>query len=123
VDRFIDALVQLKIKTGTTVSGSMVVNVFAYAGIEPDELGYSGEPSGADEAYGGSLDNCHSLGVIGCPTAATTFVSKVFSIASLFGGRMPDKWGIIIENKTGAGLNAVGTAHACGYVGLWEELS
>ena len=122
-DRFIDALVQLKIKSGATVGGSPVVNIYAYAAIHADQLGYSGDASGVDGAYNGTFLNCHSIGSVACIAAATGYVSKVFGVASLFGGRMPDKWGIIIENKTGAALDAVASSHSCSYIGLWEDLS
>jgi hypothetical protein len=120
--RFIDALVQLKIKSGASVGGTPVVNVYAYGAIEPTEVGYSGDPSGSVSAYNGTFLNCHSLGVLTVIAAATAYTSKVFSIAALFGGRMPDKWGIIIENKTGNALDATAASHKCGYRGLWTEV-
>lgn len=122
-DRFIDALLQLKIKSGATVGGSPVVNVYAYGAIHADQLGYSGDVSGADEAFNGTFLNCHSLGTLTVIAAATVYRSKVFSIANVFGGRMPDKWGIIIENKTGAALDATPANHVCTYMGLWEEVA
>lgn len=45
-----------------------------------------------------------------------------FSIAAAFGGRVPQKWGIVIKNNTGLALHATGTNNAVKYEGITETI-
>ncbi len=104
VNLYLDVLVQLKVKTGNSVSGDKALYVYAYGTIE-DNMGYSGDASGLDGAYSGNLDNTKLIGVISTPAAASSYVSDMMSVANAFGGVLPSAWGIIVHNKTGAVLN------------------
>ena len=41
-----------------------------------------------------------------------------YSVARGFGGWMPEQWGIVIENKSSAALNATGTNNTVDYTGV-----
>ena len=102
---FLDALVQLKIKTGTVVAPS-VINVYAY-GTADGGTDYGDGVTGTDAAQTlTSPPNLTLIGVINCPANATTYVSNPMSVARAFGGVLPDHWGIVVENKTGAAFDA-----------------
>jgi hypothetical protein len=114
---YLDALVQLKVKTGSSVSGDKAVYVYAY-GTTESSMGYSGDASGTDGAYNGAIDNTKLIGVISTPAAGTAYVSDVMSIANAFGGKLPSEWGIIIQNKTGAALDGTESNYEKKYAGV-----
>ncbi len=53
-----------------------------------------------------SPPNIRVLGVINANANSTTYTSNPFSVASIFGGKLPDHWGVVFENETGATLDA-----------------
>ena len=114
---YLDALVQLKVKTGSSVSGDKAIHVYAY-GTAESTMGYSGDASGTDGAYSGTLENTKLIGVIGAPSATSVYVSDVMSIANAFGGKLPSEWGIIVHNKTGAALDGTESNFAKKYIGV-----
>lgn len=118
---YLDAHVQLKVKSGTTVSDDKAVYVYAYGTVDSSGVGYSGDATGSDAAYGGAIDNVKLIGVISTPTAATSYVSDVMSVANAFGGSLPTKWGIIVENKTGDALDSTEANHVKKYTGVTAQ--
>lgn len=108
---FMDVKVQVKVKTnaaGTSATGA--VNVFAYATADNGTT-YSGGATGTDAAYTANKDQLIFLGSIPAVANATTYVG-LFSLSRAFGyGGIPAKWGIVIDNQSGAALDAsVGAA-------------
>ena len=120
-DRFIDALVQVNVKTGTPVAGSKVLNVYAYAGMRAGAAPYSGNATGLNAPYMATVANCDLIGTISCPSDANPYTSRPMSIAKAFNGRMPEAWGIIIENSTGVALDAAAGNHQVTWSGVWVE--
>jgi len=103
---FLDTLVQLKINTGNVGAPAGDKNCIVYAyGTADNGTTYSGGATGADAAYGGVagqlISNCAILGFVNVDAQNETFESDVFSIASAFGGVLPDHWGIIVLNQIG----------------------
>jgi hypothetical protein len=109
---FEDVLVFVKVKSGASgTSSSGVVNVYAY-GTADGGTTYSDGAAGADGAITlTSPPNMRLIGQINVVANATTYEGGPFTAALAFGGVLPDHWGIVIENKTGATLDAsVGSA-------------
>lgn len=107
---FLDALVQVKVNvTAGAPAGDKNCLVYAF-GTADGGTTYSGGATGTDAAYGGVagqlIDNCVPLGIVSLDAASEVFESDVFSIASAFGGVMPDHWGIIVMNQSGQALAA-----------------
>lgn len=109
---YIDALVEVIVKTnaaGTSATG--YVNIWAY-GTANGGTNYSDGVTGTNA--GQTLTNPPNVKLIGTISAvanATQYVGGPFSVAAAFGGILPDHWGIVVENKTGAALDAaVGSA-------------
>jgi len=105
---FLDALVQVKIATHAAAdsAGDKAVYVYAY-GTADGGTSYSGNASGSDAAFGTDpqqLANCRLIGVIYAPTQNRVYESDLMSVASAFGGLLPQRWGIIVHNKTGQTL-------------------
>jgi hypothetical protein len=111
-NKFLDVLVQLIIKSaGSSTSATGSVNVYAY-GTADGGSHYSDSATGSN----GSITltappNMRLIGVINVVANSTTYVGGPFSVAAAFGGILPDHWGIVVENKSGATLDAsVGSA-------------
>ncbi len=116
---YLDALVQAIIKSnasGTSATG--YVNVYAYGTAD----GGTTYPDGTGTNAGVTLTsppNLRLIGVINVVANATVYNSEPMSVAAAFGGILPDHWGIVIENKTGATLDAsVGSAF---YQGIYQQ--
>lgn len=116
---FIDVLVQLMIKTGTTgVSATGYINVYAYGTVD-DGTTYSDGATGTDGAITlTNPPNMRLIGVINAVANATNYKSHPMSVAAAFGGVLPAKWGIVVENKTAAALDATEANHNKRYQGI-----
>lgn len=114
-DLFHDDLVEIAIKTGSAgVAATGYVDVYAY-GTSNNGANYSGGATGSDGAYTGP--KIHRIGRIAAGANATTY-TDVFSVAQAFGGVLPQKWGIIVENQTGAALDGTEGSHLKIYQGV-----
>lgn len=114
---FMDATVQIKVKTnaaGTSATGR--VDVFVYA--TADGTNYSGGASGVDAAFSNNLDQLIYLGSLPAVANATTY-NAVFKLSKAFGyGGIPAKWGVILQNNSGAALDSTGGNHSAVYQGI-----
>ena len=71
------------------------------------------------ESDGDVLVKGRVIGNIKCVANSTTYYGGPFSVAAAFGGLLPQRWGIVIVNNTGATLDAsVGAAE---YQGVYGE--
>jgi len=120
---YLDAQVQLKVKTGSAVSGDKAVYVYAYGTTDSSGLGYSGGASGSDSASSGTLANTKLIGVISTPASGIAYESDMMSVAAGFGGLLPGKWGLIVENKSGSALDGTESNHVKKYVGITAQSS
>lgn len=124
VNLFSDALVFLKIRTGASgTSATGVVSVYAFGTVDNGTT-YSENAGATDAAITLTANpNVRLIGILNVAANATTYYSPVFSVASAFGGVMPAKWGIIINNGTGGTLDATGGNHAAIYQGVYALAS
>jgi hypothetical protein len=108
---FLDALVTVKAKSASSgVSSTGTVIVYAYG--TADGTSYDGSCSGTDSAYTPPITpvNLPIIGTLNLNAASVTD-QRTFSVAQAFGGMLPQKWGIVVYNNTGASLDAsVGAA-------------
>lgn len=122
---FLDALVQVKIATNTAADSTDDKSIYVYAyGTADNGTSCSGNASGSDAAFGTDpqqLSNCRLIGVVYAPTQSQIYESDLMSIASAFGGLLPQRWGIIVHNKTGQTLKTGDCSAA--YQGLYAQSS
>lgn len=119
---FVDALVMLKVKSGASgTSASGYVAVWAYASVDGGTT--RTENAGISDAAITlvSPTNLRLLGVINVVANATTYYGGPFSVASAFGGVIPQYWGIVIENKTGGTLDSTEGSHAKLWQGVYAQ--
>lgn len=120
---YLDALVQVQVKLQTgTPSSDKAVYVYAYG--SEDGTNYADNASGSDAAITLRVPTALRLiGIIPCPdSGGLTYKSQPFSVASAFGGSLPRKWGIVIENQTGIALSATEGDHAKRYTGVYTTV-
>lgn len=104
---FLDALVMLKLKTGSGTIGS---DPYAYAYVAatvdngttwPDTV------TGSDAAITlNSTTQLKLLGAVWLGATTTTYIGGPWSVAAAFGGALPQKWSIIVKNSCGVALDA-----------------
>ena len=115
----VDALVGGSVQTGTlTAGGSIDFYCYAQYADGPD---YTGGASGSDAAY--TADGEELLfKFLGSIITDDTDDNRdmefgPWPVAPLFGGNLPQRWGLVVENNTGVALNATGTNNEVVYRG------
>ena len=118
---FFDALVQVVVKTNAaSTSATGIVNIYAY-GTSDGGTTYGDGVTGTDAGQTlTSPPNLKLIGSINAVANSTTYKSNPMSVAQAFGGVLPAKWGIVVENKSGNTLDAsVGSAF---YQGVQQQV-
>lgn len=123
-NKWLDVFIAAKIKTQNSgsISAPSAVFVYAYATADggttwPDTV------TGTDAAI--TLNSPTQLKLLGAIYAAainTQYKGGPWSLAALFGGRMPEKWGVVVQNDSGTALSATGSDHAVWYQGLYSTV-
>ena len=114
-NNIVDAMVTVDVTVGA-ITPTASTNILIWAYGSENGTTFSGAQSGSVEALGTDSaetidvdgNNLVYLGSIHCHTASIQDESKPMSIASAFGGIMPRKWGLVIQNQTGLALAASG---------------
>ena len=131
---YVDALVSIRFTlnaTGTTGDHGCV-NVYAYASEDGTTYGPSGGPSakeaidGTNKAIVVNFSPAPStlwglrIGLVQIQTGAAgvVYVSPPFAVAQAFGGVLPRRWGIVVENR--CGIAFAGTGHTASYTGVFS---
>lgn len=117
---YLDALVYLAVKLQTGTPGSdKCVNVYAYG--SEDGTNYTDNATGSDAAVTmRAPTNLRLIGVILTPdSGGLTYKGGPFSVAPAFGGILPRKWGVVVENRTNITLSATEGDHAKTYTGVY----
>lgn len=107
----LDAGVFLNIKSAAaSTSATGYVNVYAF-GSADGGTNYSDGAGASDAAITLTAPpNMKVIGIINVVANATTYKGGPFSVADAF-GYLPGKWGIVVENKTGAALDSTEGNH------------
>jgi len=124
-NKYLDALVQGKVKVGTTPTANTTIAVYVWgadtslATTAIDVL--DGTDSAETLTNTGVLNSALRLGaVISVLVATSDIVYNIapFSVASLFGGVMPKFWGLFVSHNCGAALHATDNTNFFSYVGI-----
>jgi hypothetical protein len=114
---YLDAIVRVSVSIGT-VANPKEVRVHVY-GSEDGSV-YEDPATGADAAITLEDPPVTRIGkVIPTPTSSKVY-EAIFSVAACFGGSMPRKWGIIVENQSGAALAA--SNNSASYSGVYQTV-
>jgi hypothetical protein len=125
-NKYLDALVQVRITlaNGGTIGSDKKVYVYAYGTVDTATPVYPDKVTGSDANI--TLDAPSQLKVIGvieCAAYVTasvvTFTMPPASIAQAFGGILPTKWGIVVENRTNIAFTSGESDKKKIYQGIW----
>ncbi len=114
---FLDALVMCKVKSNAaSTSGTGYVAIYGY-GTADGGTTYDGGVTGTDGSYTVDVTppNLVLIGILNLNANSTT-VERTFTVATAFGGQLPQKWGIVVSNQTAATLDAA--VGSCWYQGI-----
>jgi hypothetical protein len=123
---FLDALVAGLIETGT-VSGNKQVLIYAYGTADSGTPVYSGKNganaiSGTDAGFTrADPTDLRLIAAVPCPTSSVVMGFGPYSVAQAFGGVLPDHWGIVVFNDTGAALSATAGNNKAWYQGVQAQ--
>ena len=111
-DGFLTGTLGVKVKTGASgTAATGYVNVWAWANSNDIRDGLAG----TSDAAIASNTGLRLVGTIAAGANATTY-TKTFDLGDVFGGSLPPKWGIVLENLTGAALDSTAGSHAVGFI-------
>ena len=122
---YLDYLVGGKITTGTSPTANKLIAVYAYGAINstptfPDV--FDGTDS-AETCTSVEIRNASLAWLFSTDTTATSDVTYWFSptsIASRFGGIVPDQFGLFVTHDTAVNLNSTAGNHALSYTGVYQ---
>lgn len=116
---YVDAMVDVTVKLAAgSPSGDRAIYVFAYG--SEDGSNYGDNASGSDAALTMRVPtNLRPLGIINTPdSGGLTYKSGPMSLAAAFGGIVPRRWGIVVQNRSGLALSATGGDHSVRFSGV-----
>jgi hypothetical protein len=118
---YLDALVRLhfKLQTGSPANDQQV---YIYCYGSEDGTNYTDNATGSDAGLTlRAPTNLRLIGTIATPTSGgLTYKSHPIPVAVGFGGIMPVKWGIVVNNFTGVTGSATEGDHAKAYNGVYS---
>ncbi len=117
-NKFLDALVTVILKVATgTIANDKCAYVYAYAG---DGVNLTDNATGSDAAVTFTDPKSFVLiGVVPMPAQSATYEKVAMSVAQAFGGVLPPKWGIVVQNYCGINLDSSG--NSASYVGVYAQ--
>lgn len=122
---WLDALVSVscRLQAGSPANDTAIY-VFAYGTVDFTTPVYPDKVTGADAAI--TLDDPTQLPLLGSIYAplsgGLTWKGGPWSVARLFGGVLPEKWGIVVRNYTGIALTATEGDHKKIYQGAYATV-
>lgn len=111
----VDYILTVKITAGA-ITPSAATNVILFLVGSDDGANWAGGAATA-EVFDGTnkaitlsavSNNLRFAGSINCHTASIAYISQPISVASIFGGILPKKWQVVIQNQSGVALAASG---------------
>lgn len=116
---YLDAMMyfSIQLQIGTPAS-DRVVNFWFYA--SEDGTNYTDNATGTNAPITlRNPNNFRGPWTLFTPDAGgITYKTVIPSVAAFFGGNLPRRWGVVIENRTGLALNATEGNHTKSWTGL-----
>jgi hypothetical protein len=119
--KYLDAMIYLAVKLGTGTPGSdKVVKVYLY--VSEDGNNYTDNATGSDAALTLRVPtNLIPIAALQCPDAGgLTWKIVIPSVAAAYGGFLPPKWGIVVENRTNIAFTGTEGDHTKEFRGIYQ---
>jgi hypothetical protein len=118
-NKYLDAIVRVQTNGQTGATGTVDIYVYSALGDTTYTDGITGTDAAVTVA---NMLNAQYLDSVKMNT--TTAVSKTLrSVASAFGGVMPDKWGLLFINNSGGTLSATAGNHVVEFEGITQTVA
>lgn len=121
-NKFLDAMLNLafKLQAGSPASDKAIY-VWFYGSEDGTNFTDNATGSAASVTMR-SPTNLRGPFVINTPdSGGLTYKAVVGSVAAFFGGILPRKWGIVVQNKTNITFSATGSDHVVTYTGVFAN--
>lgn len=125
-NKYLDALVSGKWTAGTSPTGGQL-DVWIYAPISDDLASSTTYPDVIDGTSSAETMTSENVRNAAMKLAASVLLDTTdnrvypvapFSVAALFGGVMPSRWGLFLSHSSGVNSNSTGGNHAWSYIGV-----
>lgn len=126
---YVDALVQGKIRVGTTPTTLTQIIVYVWgSSVSPGSVAIDvidGTDSAETISSVGVRNSFLKIGAVLDVDSATSDRDYpfAFAVADLFGGSMPPYWGLFVAHNTVAALNATGGNHVISFRGITRTVA
>ena len=126
-NKYLDFLLAGKITTGTSPTSGEHIEVWVWGQLD-DTPSYPDGITGSDAAFSFSSTNIRNSGFkLAWSTAIDstndeTYWMPPISIADLFGGNIPKKWGVIVTQSSDANLNNTASNQKLWYTPIYETV-
>jgi hypothetical protein len=110
--------VYVRIKTNGQTSGSAEMSVYIYGSV--GDTTRSGGAGASDAAFSGQLEELAFLGTVQMNVTTSVTVLMPSFLQAL--GYVPNKWGLVFQNDSGAALHATGGEHDVDYMGIFDTV-
>lgn len=124
-NKYVDALVGGSVQTGTTPTANTNIDIYVY-GQYDGSAEFTAGATGSDAAYTADGEETllrHIGSITVDATSDQDYEWGPWSVATAFGGVMPQRWGLVAENNTGSTLNATGTNNETVYTGIKYDVA
>lgn len=128
-NKYVDAVVQGKIRVGTTPTANTQILVYVYgASVSPASVAIDvidGTDSAETISSAGVRNSFLKLAAVLDVDSTTSDRDYPFSfsVAQLFGGSLPPYWGLFVTHNTGVNLNSTGGNHVISYRGITNTVA
>lgn len=124
-NKYIGALVQGKVKVGTTPTANTSINIYVWGADTSLATTAIDVLDGTDSAETltntgvlySALRLAHSISVI-ATTSDIVYNVAPFNVAEIFGGVMPKFWGLFVAHNCGAALHATDNTNMFSFNGI-----
>lgn len=127
-NKYLDYIVSGKVTTGTSPTDAKQIDLWVYASFNDTPL-YPDSIDGTDSTETITSEGIRNGALVLVKSIATnntsdrTYWFAPFSVAALFGGRMPKFFGLFLAHDTGVNLNSTGSNHAFYHTGVYETIT
>ncbi|MHB2016967.1 MAG: hypothetical protein ACYCW6_08495 [Candidatus Xenobia bacterium] len=118
VNLYDDVLVSLAYSTGTGTVGNGRLLIWAFGAMD-DVPNYTDGAGAYNAAFAtANIANAKLLAIAVAAAASTHYNAGPWSLANAFGGRLPQQWGIIVQNDQGNALDSTAANFVLEYIGV-----
>lgn len=124
-NKYVDAMIGGFITTGTSPTVNKIIEIYAYASWDGGTT-FTAGMSGSDGGTPGTNEESQLILLTAIPTDATSdhkYEWGPVSIASAFGGTMPEDWGLVVYHDTAVNLNSTAGNQEAKYTGIKFDVS